>query len=63
LPCCSSPFLFSRIHIKARAFGNNPPNRSNGKYKIHGRRQLDSEWIELKPDESVEKCAQKITEA
>ena len=26
------------------------------------RRQLDSEWIELKPDESLEKCAQKICE-
>jgi tRNA dimethylallyltransferase len=27
------------------------------------RRQLDPEWIELKPDESLEKCAQKICEA
>ncbi len=27
------------------------------------RRQLDPEWIELKPDESLEKCAQKISEA
>jgi tRNA dimethylallyltransferase len=27
------------------------------------RRQLDAEWIELKPDESLEKCVQKICEA
>ena len=27
------------------------------------RRQLDPEWIELKPDEAPEKCAQKIAEA
>jgi tRNA dimethylallyltransferase len=27
------------------------------------RRQLDPEWIELKPDESLEKCVQKICEA
>jgi tRNA dimethylallyltransferase len=26
------------------------------------RRQLDPEWIELKPDESLEKCVQKISE-
>ena len=26
------------------------------------RRQLDLEWIELKPDESLEKCAQKISD-
>jgi hypothetical protein len=26
------------------------------------RRQLDPEWIELKPDESLEKCARKICE-
>jgi hypothetical protein len=24
------------------------------------RRQLDPEWIELKPDESLEKCVEKI---
>jgi tRNA dimethylallyltransferase len=27
------------------------------------RRQLDPEWIELKPDESLEKIAQKICDA
>jgi len=26
------------------------------------RHQLDPEWIELKPDESLEKCAQTICE-
>jgi hypothetical protein len=27
------------------------------------RRQLDPEWIGLKPDESLEKCVRKICEA